>query len=133
MTIRPVFARVLLSGGIAFFGMLTTAPAVMAACSDPAGPQVDWSGCDKTNAILFEANLTGADLTRAGLADATLTGADPTGADLTGANLTEVNLNSALLTGATWTDGRVCAQGSIEVCNSTSRPLELGRVITGAL
>jgi len=35
MTIRPHFARILMPAGIAFFGMLTTAPAMMAACSEP--------------------------------------------------------------------------------------------------
>ena len=86
MTIRPFFARVLLPAGIAFFGMLTPAPAVMAACSDPAAPGVDWSGCDLTNRDLFDANLIGA------------------------------NLSGANLSGVIWVDGTFCAEGSVGQC-----------------
>ena len=45
---------------------------VMAACTDPAGTEVDWKRC---------------------------------------------NLSDANLSGATWTDGRICAAGSIGTCN----------------
>ena len=42
-------------------------------------------------------------------------------ADLSGANLQGANLNGAILIkakfdGATWTDGRICAKGSIGRC-----------------
>lgn len=121
---------------------LTAASEAKAACSDPAAPGVDWSGCDKsranlsdaylpyadlTNANLAYANLTYADLEHANLTQADLThaylsGADLKGADLTyaylsGANLTNADLSGADLTGAMWMDGRVCAEGSIGVCN----------------
>ena len=36
---------------------------------------------------------------------------------LSDAYLSRAALNSADLSGATWTDGRICAQGSIGVCN----------------
>lgn len=54
---------------LAILSLLTTSP-VAAACGDPAGPGVDWSGCDKSginvgsldlsSAILVGTNLTGA-------------------------------------------------------------------------
>jgi len=40
--------------------MLVAAPGAKAACSAPADPNVDWSGCDKSGANLKEANLEGA-------------------------------------------------------------------------
>lgn len=67
-----------------------------AACSDPAAPRVDWSGCDKSGADLSDAWLRGADLS---------------GANLFGADLTDANLR-----GATWTDARTCGEGSIGEC-----------------
>jgi len=56
-----------------------------------------------SNANLVEANLTGATLTKASLR----------GANLKGAILSKTTLQGADLSGATWTDGRVCAEGSI--------------------
>ncbi len=70
-------------------------------------------GTDLTNA-----NLTNADLTYAVLYLADLTNATLTNADLTNAKLMDGNGEfGADLSGATWTDGRVCAEGSIGVCN----------------
>ena len=43
-------------------------------------------------------------------------GCDLSGADLAGANLTNANLSGAMLNGATWTDGKICAEGSIGEC-----------------
>ena len=80
---------------------LGTASSVLAACDDPAGPNVNWSDC-----YLGWADLTGTDLRGAVLRRTNLMGADLFGANLTGADLT----------GATWTDGRTCALGSIGAC-----------------
>ncbi len=82
----------------------------------------DMYGADLTKAILTGADLTEAKLPSANLTGANLTGANLVSADLTGAVLTKANLSGAILfladlTGATWTDGRICAQGSIGVCN----------------
>jgi uncharacterized protein YjbI with pentapeptide repeats len=122
MTIRPIFARIPRLAGAALALLLATAPAAMADCWHPARSYVDWSGCDKSNAHLvnlefYEANLSGVNLRNAILRGADLTGANLTNADLTGADLREVNLKFADLSGAQWTDGRVCAQGSIGACN----------------
>ena len=66
---------------------LGTASSVLAACGDPAGPNVNWSNCHLREAYLNRADLTGA------------------------------NLTGAILTGATWPDGRICAEGSRGACN----------------
>jgi len=76
---------------------LGTASSVLAACSDPAGPRVSWPHCN-----LYGADLTGATLRYAYLSNANLSGATLSGADLSG---------------ATWTDGRICAEGSRGACN----------------
>lgn len=60
----------------------------------------------------------GCDLSNANLAEADLYGSDLSSADLSFANLTNAKLTGADLSGATWTDGqKVCAEGSIGVCN----------------
>lgn len=104
------------------------------------------SGANLSNAMLASAqfvgtNLMGADLTyanieranlqRANLENAQLLGANLGGANLSGANFRGADLRYAMLTGAnvegaqfegatlvkaTWTDGRVCAEGSIGAC-----------------
>ena len=66
---------------------LGTASSVLAACGDPAGPNVNWSNCHLRESYLNRADLTGA------------------------------NLTGAILTGATWPDGRICAEGSRGACN----------------
>ena len=100
-------------------------------CQTPAGPGVDWAGCNKTNANLhnanlnnanlygavmqdvyaYDANLTNANLTNANLINANLYGADLSGARLGGAilvdaNLTKANLTNAYFCGTTMPDGR---------------------------
>ena len=102
---------------------LATALPAMAACSDPAGPGVDWRNCSKpgaelADADLSDANLKGADLRNADLTGANLTGANLTGAllsgaDLMGADLTAALLDDADLTETTWTDGTNCGDGNV--------------------
>jgi len=106
---------------------LGTASSVLAACGDPAGPNVNWSNCDLTEANLYRANLRYADLTEANLFAASLiyadlrganmTGANLLRADLTGANLTGANMSGANMSEATWPDGWICAEGSRGACN----------------
>ena len=81
MTFKTIFGRTaFLAAALAL--LLTATSQARAACSDHAGPGVDWFQCDYS----FW--------------------------DLTGANLTNVNLDVAI-----WTDGRVCAEGSIGGCD----------------
>ncbi len=60
---------------------------------------------------LKEANLMMANLSKVNLLDADLSGANLLGANLSGATLLKAKLDNA-----TWTDGRVCAVGSIGKC-----------------
>jgi uncharacterized protein YjbI with pentapeptide repeats len=80
------------------------------------------------SAARFEhANLSGstffaANAVQADFSDATLNGVNFTRADLTGANFRNASHDNmtlfiaAKLSGATWFDGRVCAPGSVGVC-----------------
>jgi len=67
-------------------------------------------------AHLHAANLQNANLMMANLAGASLLDADLRGANLRGANLSKAILIQARFDGATWTDGRVCAAGSVGEC-----------------
>ena len=60
---------------------------------------------------LKEANLMMANLSKVNLMDADLSGAYLLGANLSGATLLKAKFDNA-----TWTDGRVCAVGSIGEC-----------------
>lgn len=73
------------------------------------------------DASLEEADLSGADLRAANFMGALLRGAnlalsDLREADFRQANLQDANLNGAKLGRAIWTDGRVCAAGSVGEC-----------------
>ena len=68
-------------------------------------------------AHLHAVNLQGADLKFANLSKASLLDADLRGADLLGANLDGTVLIQAKLDDATWTDGRICAKGSVGTCD----------------
>jgi len=75
----------------------------VADCSAPAGPYVNWSGCDHSGARLPDAPLRGARLAGARLAGTDLRRADLVYADLSGSNLTGARLPQALLFGANLT------------------------------
>ena len=75
------------------------------------------SGANLSKAVLRLANLIGTDMSRADLTDAKLDRAILSGATLQGATLQGADLSEAILQGATWTDGRICAAGSIGKCN----------------
>ncbi len=89
---------------------------------------VDLNKADLSGADLVEADLSGAYLPGANLSGANLSGANLGKANLSGANLTAAILNEktekrgANLTSATWTDGSVCAWGSIGRCLSSVKP-----------
>ncbi len=84
------------------------------------------AGADLSYAGLGTADLARADLAHARLVGTGLGGADLRGADLAGSNLSYANLRGARLAGARlaganldqaiWTDGRVCAEGSVGGC-----------------
>ena len=74
----------------AFATLITTAAPAQAACSDRAGPFVDWSGCDKSGAILDGQDLRWANFV----------GINLTGASLKGARMHDVDLRNAVLIGA---------------------------------
>ncbi len=121
MTAKAIFKRATLFAGAALALSLATASGAEAACTDPAGPMVDWSNCDLHGANLIDAILNSANLRQASLSGANLGGANLTIADLScahlrGANLTRAHLLGADLSHATWTDGRKCAKGSIGGC-----------------
>jgi len=79
---------------------LGTASSVLADCDEPAGSDVNWSGCDLYGAYLRNADLSGANLSGADLVGADRSDADLTGADLSEAGLTGADLSRADLTGA---------------------------------
>jgi hypothetical protein len=80
-----------------------------AACSDPAGPGVDWTGCNLAGMNLSAANLPGANLTGANMQVTILVYAN-----LMHANLKNVDWAGTDLRGATWNDGHFCAETSPE-------------------
>ena len=67
-------------------------------------------------AHLHAVNLRDSNLMLANLSGASLLDADLSGANLQGANLQKTILIQAKLGGAIWTDGRVCAEGSVGEC-----------------
>ena len=71
--------------------------AAMAACSDPAGPKVNWSGCDLSGANLDSANLFKADLSGANLENAVLTYANLDHAIMKNANLRGAHMSNSSL------------------------------------
>lgn len=75
--------------------------------------QAGFQDTDFTRADLSGSALIGADLSRAFFFRADLSGADLTGADVSGTDFQKANLS-----GATWTDGRICAEGSTSVCRA---------------
>src|SRR5574337_662370 len=78
-----------------------------AACSDPPGPDVDYSGCDLTsmnidfnNLDLSGANLSGADISNLELRNVKLIGANLDHAIMEGVVIENANLTNAVLTNA---------------------------------
>jgi hypothetical protein len=84
------------------------------------------AGCDLRKADLRGMDLVGANLEGANLLAANLEGADLEGANLEDASCEKANLNKARLGGvkleganledAVWSDGKVCAKGSVGSC-----------------
>jgi len=68
------------------------------------------------SAHMHAANLQNANLMMANMQKVNLLDADLSGANLQGANLNGAILIKAKFDGATWTDGRICAKGSIGRC-----------------
>ncbi len=76
----------------------------------------DLRGADLRATNLHAANLAGADLAGSRLQAANLRGANLAGANLRGTDLTGIVLFETRLDGATWSDGSVCAPGSLGRC-----------------
>ena len=103
-------------------------------CNAPAGPGVNWSGCNMQGLLLGGANLTKAILSGANLAGANLSGATFTGyrsswGNLEGANLTGANLSGANLAGANL--GRTDLSGA-NLAGADLRSTLIGANLTGA-
>ncbi len=79
--------------------------------------QADLRGAYLKDAKLSFVNLSGADLTQANLGRTYLFEGNLKGANLRGANLRGAYLKGANLSGATWTNGKVCDEGSTGRCN----------------
>jgi len=79
-------------------------------------PGADMRGGNLRGFNLTGANLAGANLSGANLSYVSAFEADFRGANLTGASVTGLQLGGADLSEAVWTDGRVCAAGSIGTC-----------------
>lgn len=79
---------------------LTTSLPAMAACNDPAGPGVNWSGCLLNEINLVGANMNGANLSGADIANANFTNASFQGANLSGANIRQTEFYGADFTNA---------------------------------
>ena len=126
MTFKTKFGRTaFLAAALALF--LTAASEARAACSDPASPGVDWSGCDMPGADLSGAHLPGANLSGANLFYADLSSANLTNANLTGATLSNAYLYGADTTGADMTgaylDGAVLSNANLTGANLTGANL----------
>lgn len=86
----------------------------------------DFVGAKLEEANLKGLNLSGADFRGADLEKANLQGTNLSGCNFKNADLEEVNLKGANIKGASfagaeleyaiWTDGRVCAEGSVGGC-----------------
>ena len=116
-----------------------TATSAQAACTDPAGPGVNWSGCNKNGIRVPGANLSGANLSNATFSPTAKYNADFSDADLRGANFTgstlpfgKINFSNTKLSGAIWTDGLVCAEGSIGNCNVRAKAPSGSNTSTGS-
>ena len=79
-------------------------------------------GADLGFATLPRVRLVGATLTGVSFAFGDLSGADLSYANLRGARLEQTQLNGARLDKAIWTDGSLCAPGSLGKCNPVPTP-----------
>ncbi|PTN36380.1 pentapeptide repeat-containing protein [Desulfonatronum sp. SC1] len=106
---------VILACGLLFLAAPAWAQQVIDGCSIQAYtrcPEVNLSNANLEGVNLQGAYLKGANLKGANLKNAKLIDVYFYEADLSGANLTGADLSKAI-----WTDGKVCAFGSIGQCN----------------
>ena len=80
--------------------MLFAAPALHAACNEPAGPKVDWSGCSKERLILKDKDLQDAKFVRAIFLGMNFASAKLSRADFSSAEFNHVSFRDAQLDGA---------------------------------
>jgi hypothetical protein len=97
---NPKFTKISTYSLFLLVGIMTIPAAAHAACSDPATPDVDWSGCDFAGSDLSDSDLTGADLSGGYFSGTNLSGAILVGADLSDADFTFAVFTNADMTGA---------------------------------
>lgn len=85
-------------------------------CAAAATKKVNWSGCSKNDTLLVGADLYGAELVGTNFKGTNLSHADLRYANLTQAHLEGADLTGAQLGEAVWTDGSICAAGSVGEC-----------------
>lgn len=85
-------------------------------CLAAPAKEVNWSGCVKDDTLLVGVDLIGAELVGASFRNTNLSHADLRHANLSQADLSGADLTGVQLGDATWTDGRVCAAGSMGRC-----------------
>lgn len=78
--------------------------------------RANMSNANLTRSHMHAIKAQGINLQGANLDDVNLTSAELQGANLKGASINRVLWLNAQLSGATWTDGRICAEGSRGEC-----------------
>lgn len=86
---------------LALLGLMLGATPALAACTDPAGPGVDWRRCSLDGRDLSGADLSGMQLRDASLQRTQMVGSKLVGVEATYVRFVSSNLNDADLTGAT--------------------------------
>jgi uncharacterized protein YjbI with pentapeptide repeats len=97
---RRLRLNLALGGAAVVLALLGGVAPARAACTDVAGPKVDWRRCSLDGGDFAKQTLTGAVLRDASFAFANLAGADLTGADAYDAKFLNANLSGARLDGA---------------------------------
>jgi len=111
-----------LSGAKMAGAMMTDVDLSSANLSGADLSRADLSRADLVSANLSKANLSDANLAGSRLSWARLTDADLSRANLTGADLRAADLKGAKLSRTTWTDGKVCQEGSVGECKPETAP-----------
>lgn len=106
-----------LTGGAGSPASLMGTNLTSASVTDVFLARADLLGANLSNANFSRSVLTRANLRATNLSNTVFIDADLSGADLTGAGISTTNWKGANLSEAIWTDGRICAKGSIGACN----------------
>lgn len=106
-----------LTGGAGSSANFLGANLTSASVNDVFLAHANFEGANLANANFTRSTLTRANLRAANLSNAVFIDADLRGADLTAAGIVNTNWAGTQLGGAIWTDGRICAAGSVGACN----------------